>query len=84
MDDFLRLLIVNHQRTVKRLAQNPEARNPTRSFDNYRKHLKLVKKISEQVWDKLDTFSATSIVESRVMKGLWLFVSYCETYREDC
>jgi len=24
------------------------------------------------------------IIESKVMKGLWMFVSYCETYREDC
>lgn len=24
------------------------------------------------------------IVESKVMKGLWMFVSYCEIYREDC
>lgn len=25
-----------------------------------------------------------SIVESRVMRGLWLFISYCEAYYEDC
>ena len=24
------------------------------------------------------------IMESKVMKGLWVFVSYCETYRDDC
>ena len=58
--------------------------NPSRSFEQYRKHLKLVKKISENIWDKLDWYPAQMIVESKVMKGLWVFVSYCETYREDC
>ena len=24
------------------------------------------------------------IIESKVMKGLWMFVSYCETYSQDC
>lgn len=48
------------------------------------RHLKLVKKIAEHIWDKHDWYSASMIVQSRVMKGLWMFVSYCETYREDC
>lgn len=47
VNDFLRLLIVNHQWTVKQLAQNPEAMNPSRSFDQYQRHLKMVKRISE-------------------------------------
>jgi len=58
--------------------------NPSRSFDQYQRHLKMVKRISETIWDKLDWYTATIIVESKVMKGLWMFVSYCETYREDC
>ena len=84
VNDFLRLLIVNHQRTVKQLAKNPEAKNPARSFDTYLRHLKLVKRISEHIWDKPDWYTASMITESKVMKGLWMFVSYCETYREDC
>jgi len=84
VNDFLRLLIVNHQRTVKQLAKNPEAKNPARSFDTYLRHLKLVKRISEHIWDKPDWYTAAMITESKVMKGLWMFVSYCETYREDC
>mmetsp|Transcript_15552 Transcript_15552/g.21079 ORF Transcript_15552/g.21079 Transcript_15552/m.21079 type:complete len:95 (+) Transcript_15552:1585-1869(+) len=58
--------------------------NPARSFDQYLRHLKLVKRISESIWDKLDRYKASAIIESKVMKGLWVFVSYCETYREDC
>lgn len=63
---------------------NPEEKNPTRSFDPYLRHLKLVKRISEHIWDNHDWYSATMIIESKVMKGLWMFVSYCEIYREDC
>lgn len=81
---FLRLLIVNHQRTVRQLAKSPEAKNPARSFEQYNRHLKLVKRIMEQIWAKQDKYSARLIRESRVIDGLWMFVSYCETYREDC
>ena len=31
VNDFLRLLIINHQRTVKQLAKNPEEKNPVPS-----------------------------------------------------
>ena len=58
--------------------------NPSLSFDQYLKHLKLVKRISECIWDKLDRYTASNIIESKVMKGLWMFVSYCETYGKDC
>ena len=58
--------------------------NPSLSFDQYLKHLKLVKRISEGIWDKLDKYKASVIIESKVMKGLWMFVSYCETYDKDC
>ena len=33
VNDLLRLLIVNHQRTVTQLAMNKDATNPARSFD---------------------------------------------------
>ena len=62
---------------------NKDATNPARSFEKYMKHLKLVKHISEHIWDKHDWYSASMIIESKVMKGLWMFVSYCETYKED-
>lgn len=58
VNEFLRLLLLNHQRTVKQLAKNPEETNPSRSFDHYLNHLKLVKRISERIWDKPDTYSA--------------------------
>lgn len=57
--------------------------NPTRSFDNYIKHLKLIDKILKHIWAKHEWYKASTIVESRVMKGLWMFFSYCETYRDD-
>ena len=63
---------------------NKDATNPARSFDQYLRHLKLVKRISEHIWDKHDWYTASMIIESKVMKGLWMFVSYCETYKEDC
>jgi len=45
--------------------------------------MKLVKRISERIWDKPDWYSAEMILESKIMKGLWQFVSYCETYYDD-
>ena len=67
-----------------KLSQNPEEKNPARSFDKYLNHLKLVKRISEHIWDKPAPYSSEMIIESKVMKGLWMFVSYCEAYYEDC
>lgn len=75
---------MNHQRTVKQLAEKPQQQNPTRSFDAYIPHLKLLKRISELIWDKPDWYTAEIIGESKVMKGLWMFISYCEEYYEDC
>ena len=69
---------------VAKLSKNPEPRNPARSFDPFIKHLTLLKKISELIWEKPDLYSGEIIMNSRVMKGLWMFVSYCETYNEDC
>ena len=84
VNSFLRLLITNHQRTVKKLSKNPEEKNPSRSFDTYLQHFKLVKRISEYIWDRPAPYSAEMIFESKVMNGLWKFVSYCEAYYEDC
>ena len=53
---------MNHQRTVKRLAEKPEKMNPTRSFEKYISHLKLLKRISELIWDKPEWYSAETIV----------------------
>jgi len=33
VNDLLRLLIVNHQRTVTQLSMNKDEKNPARSFD---------------------------------------------------
>jgi len=84
VNNFLRLIVINHQRTVERLAEKPEQQNPSRSFEKYIAHLKLLKRISELIWDKPDWYTADKIIESKVMKGLWLFFSYCEAYYEDC
>lgn len=43
-----------------------------------------MKRISEHIWDKPAPYSSDMIAESKVMKGLWMFVSYCEAYYEDC
>jgi hypothetical protein len=66
------------------LAEEPEERNPSKSFEKYLAHLKLLKRISELIWDNPKFYSADTINESKVMKGLWMFTSYCETYYEDC
>lgn len=77
---------MNHQRTVKELAETPEKQNPSKSFDKYIPHLKLLKRISELIWDKPEWYTSDIIIESNVMeeKGLWMFISYCEAYFEDC
>ena len=80
VNEFLRLIVRNHQRTVKQLSEKPEQKNPSRSFENYIPHLHLLKRISELIWDKPDWYTAEMIVGGKVMKGLWLFVSYCEAY----
>ncbi len=80
---FLRLIIMNHQQTVKRLAENPQKQNPSRSFEIYIPHLKLLKRISELMWDNTALYTADKIIESKIMKGLWMFFSYCETYYDD-
>ena len=84
LNQFLRLIVLNHQDTVKQLSEKPEEKNPTRSFHTYLPHLRLLKKMSELIWDKPDWYSMESIVQSKVMKGLWMFISYCEAYYEDC
>jgi len=43
----------------------------------------LLKRISEFIWDKPEPYNCEIITESKVMKGLWMFVSYCEAYYED-
>ena len=40
--------------------------------------------MSEMIWDKPDWYSVEMIAGSKVMKGLWMFISYCEAYYEDC
>jgi hypothetical protein len=65
----------------------PSNKNPSRSFEGYTHHLILLKRISEAIWDKPDWYTAQSIIASRVMKGLWMFISYCEyckDYDDDC
>ena len=62
VNDFLRLLMDNHKITANQLALNPEDGNPSRSVDQYEKHLKLVKRISEHIWDKQDWYTASMIV----------------------
>ena len=49
-------------KTVKRLAEKPQKMNPTRSFEKYISHLKLLKRISELIWDNPDRYSAETIV----------------------
>lgn len=84
LNQFLRLIVLNHQDTVKQLSEKPEEKNPKRSFSTYLDHLSLLRKMSEIIWDKPDWYSMETIVQSKVMKGLWMFVSYCEAYFEDC
>ena len=62
VNKFLLLIVMNHQRTVKRLAEKPQKMNPTRSFEKYISHLKLLKRISELIWDNPDRYSAETIV----------------------
>jgi hypothetical protein len=62
VNKFLLLIVMNHQRTVKRLAEKPQKMNPTRSFEKYIAHLKLLKRISELIWDNPDRYSAETIV----------------------
>lgn len=80
VNDFIRLIVRNHQVTVKHLSEKPEQKNPSRSFESYLHHLKLLKRISELIWDKHDWYTSDMIVKSKVMKGFWIFVSYCEAY----
>ena len=83
-NEFLHLLLLNHQRTVRHLSKKPDVKNASRSFETYLRHLKLVKRISEHIWDKPEPYTAEMIIESKVRNGLWKFVSYCEAYYEDC
>jgi uncharacterized membrane protein (DUF373 family) len=76
--------VLNHYDTVKQLSEKLEEKNPTQSFDKYLPHLRLLKKMSELIWDKPDWYSMEAIVHSKVMKGLCMFISYCEAYYEDC
>ena len=55
------LIVLNHQLTVKHLAEKPEKQNPYLSFENYIEHLKLLKRISELIWDKPDLYNADII-----------------------
>ena len=84
LNQFLRLMVLNHQNTVRQLSEEPNQTNPSRSFESYLPHLRLLKKLSELIWDKIELYTVTSITESKVMRGLWYFVSYCEAYYDDC
>ena len=55
------LIVLNHQLTVKHLAEKPEKKNPYLSFEKYIEHLKLLKRISELIWDKPDLYNADII-----------------------
>lgn len=66
------------------MSEKPEQKNPSLSFESYLPHLKLLKRISELIWDKPDWYTSEVIIKSKVMKGLWIFISYCEAYYTDC
>jgi len=74
---------MNHQRTVKQLAEKPERQNPSKSFEQYNAHLKLLQRISELIWDKPEWYTSDTIIDSKIMKVFWMFISYCEAYYED-
>lgn len=69
---------------MRQLSEEPNQTNPSRSFESYLPHLKLLKKLSELIWDKPEWYTVTNIAASKVMRGLWYFVSYCEAYYDDC
>ena len=83
-NEFLHLLLLNHQRTVIKLSKKPDAKNASKSFDPFLRHLKLAKQISEYIWDKPEPYTAQMIIDSKIRNGLWKFVSYCEAYYDDC
>lgn len=82
--EFLHLLLLNHQRTVIRLSKTPDAKNASKSFEPFLKHLELAKRISEHIWDKPEPYTAQMIIDSKIRNGLWKFHSYCEAYYNDC
>jgi hypothetical protein len=43
------------------LAEKPEKQNPYLSFEKYIEHLKLLKRISELIWDKTDWYTVDII-----------------------
>ena len=64
--------------------RKPDEKNPSLSFETYIPHLKLLRRITELIWDKSDCYNSEVIVSSKVMKGLWMLISYFETYQTDC
>lgn len=44
----------------------------------------MLKRISFLIWTKPDWYTPEIIIESKVMKGLWMFISFCELYYDDC
>lgn len=82
--DFLRLLVCNHQNTVRQLMFSPSPSNPKQSFVAYYKYLELIRRITERIWAEPDLYPSSVIIETSVIRSLLIFQSFCEAYSNDC